>query len=120
MNRLSQLSKLLLIMVAIAGLTFVVTGNVVSANNSTNFSLESYNDYNDSKCGEGKCGGDSEESAKESKCGEGKCGEGKEDCDGKCDHDKSTEAKCGEGKCGGDSESKEAVQDAKCGEGKCG
>ena len=41
MNRLAQLSKLFLIVVAIAGLTFVVTGNVASANNSASQAVQS-------------------------------------------------------------------------------
>ena len=42
---------------------------------------------NESKCGEGKCGG--------TKPAEGKCGEGK------CGGTKPAEGKCGAGKCGG-------------------
>jgi uncharacterized low-complexity protein len=47
----------------------------------------------DGKCGEGKCGGNTETKAKDGKCGEGKCG-------GKADT-KTKDGKCGEGKCGG-------------------
>ena len=68
MNRLAQLSKLFLIVVAIAGLTFVVTGNVASANNSAYLSLDINSDIADSKCGDGKCGGDSDKSEKASAC----------------------------------------------------
>ncbi len=61
------------------------------------------------KCGEGKCGGDTDAKDAEGKCGEGKCG-GDTDA-------KDAEGKCGEGKCGGD---EEKSSEGKCGEGKCG
>ena len=138
-----QLAKLLLVVIAIAGLTFGLTANFVSADNSVaTLTMNGYDEYSNSKCGEGKCGGDSDKSAKESKCGEGKCGEDKshdKKCDRKCCEDKKRdkncegkcgEGKCGEGKCGGDdaktsakekaADVKEAVKEAKCGEGKCG
>jgi len=50
---------------------------------------------------------------------EGKCGEGK--CGGKTEEKaEKTEGKCGEGKCGGKTEEKAEKIEGKCGEGKCG
>ena len=57
------------------------------------------------KCGEGKCGSETESKDSEGKCGEGKCGA-------------DTENKDSEGKCGTDTEEKDS--EGKCGEGKCG
>jgi uncharacterized low-complexity protein len=49
----------------------------------------------DGKCGEGKCGAETEAKAKDGKCGEGKCGADKKTADSKAQ-----DGKCGEGKCG--------------------
>ncbi|MEY8205541.1 MAG: hypothetical protein RPR40_10780, partial [Bermanella sp.] len=69
----------------------VATSTIAAENPFASQSLESgYKVAMEGKCGEGKCGGKAESSAKSA---EGKCGEGK--CGGKS---KSAEGKCGEGK----------------------
>ena len=91
----------------------VATSTIAAENPFASQSLESgYKVAMEGKCGEGKCGGKAESSAKSA---EGKCGEGK--CGGKS---KSAEGKCGEGKCGGKSGSSAKSTEGKCGEGKCG
>ncbi|SUO94409.1 hypothetical protein [Suttonella ornithocola] len=75
------------------------------------FSATKLNGGYETKTNEGACGGKSSEAKcggttkpSEAKCGEGKCGgESQADCtDTNADcQTKSTEAKCGEGKCGG-------------------
>ncbi len=79
MKHFNQLSKILLIVVAIVGLAIGMS-SVAGYNNSSdnvNTSIFAENDINnnltDSKCGAGKCGGD-DAKAQEAKCGTGKCG----------------------------------------------
>jgi len=106
MKNVIKLSKLLLIVVAMTGLTFVVTTNFVSADNANSRITDN---INIDEFAFDKCGGDSGETTEATKCsGEDKSH--KEDCEGKCGEDKSAEAKCGDGK----------SDEAKCGEGKCG
>ena len=121
MKHFNQLSKILLIVVAIVGLAIGMS-TVTGYNNSSdniNTTISAENSLMDSKCDAGKCGGDNVKAAVSDKVDdakadvkEAKCGEGKSD-----------EGKCGEGKCGVD-DAKAAVSDkvdeAKCGEGKCG
>ena len=98
MKHFNIISKILLVVVAVAGLAIGMSA-VANYDNSTNSATESiFSDNNtiDSNCGSGKCGdGDDKATATDAKCGgddakavvkEAKCGEGK----------------CGEGKCGGD------------------
>jgi uncharacterized low-complexity protein len=118
MKHFNKISKVLLIVVAIVGLAIGMSsgdGDKKSTDNA-NSTISADNTLMDSKCGEGKCGGDNVKAEVSDKVGEAK--------------EAVTDAKCGEGKCGGDdakiavtdkvSETKEAVTDAKCGEGKCG
>jgi uncharacterized low-complexity protein len=114
----NQISKILLIVVAIIGLTIgmsTITG--VAKADSVKGSI--FDDSDDT----GKCGGDKDEvvvsdkvddttkaDVKDAKCGEGKCGEGK------CGGDNS-EAVVSDKV---DDATKADVKDAKCGEGKCG
>ena len=116
MKHFNQLSKILLIVVAIVGLAIGMS-TVTGYNNSSdniNTTISAENSLMDSKCDAGKCGGDNVKAAVSDKVDdakadvkEAKCGEGKSD----------------EGKCGGD-DAKAAVSDkvdeVKCGEGKCG
>jgi len=80
---MKHLTKILLVVVAIAGLAIgmsVVTNSDNSTNN-VNASIFADNNNMNSNCGSGKCGGDdAKEAVKEKKCGEGKCGAGK--CNG--------------------------------------
>ena len=119
MKHFNIISKILLVVVAVAGLAIGMSA-VANYDNSTNSATESiFSDNNTiySNCGSGKCGdGDDKATATDAKCGgddakavvkEAKCGEGK----------------CGEGKCGGDNAKatvSDKADDAKCGEGKCG
>ena len=110
MKHFNQISKILLIVVAIVGLTIGMSAITSCSNSSDNAKTTVQEDSEKGAVNEAKCGGDAtKETVTDAKCGEGKCGEGK---------------------CGGDdakiavtdkvSETKEAVTDAKCGEGKCG
>ncbi|MFU8836783.1 MAG: low-complexity protein [Thiohalomonadaceae bacterium] len=65
----------------------------------------------EAKCGEAKCGGNTEKS----KASEAKCG-------GNTEKSKASEAKCGEAKCGAAAEkpAEKTIKEAKCGEAKCG
>ncbi|MCK5824667.1 MAG: hypothetical protein KAG96_04600 [Ichthyobacteriaceae bacterium] len=59
--------------------------------------------FNENKCGEGKCGtkevkDTTSTKTNEAKCGEGKCGS--KDNNKESTESKTTESKCGEGKCG--------------------
>ena len=92
--------------VAIVGSTFVATlglASVVHADTNLFTANELDRGYDlaaadaEGKCGEGKCGADTESKDSEGKCGEGKCGADTEDKD---TEDKDAEGKCGEGKCG--------------------
>ncbi len=103
---------------AIVGSAFVATfasANVALADTNPFVAVELDSGYElaakdaEGKCGEGKCGAYSTDSA--DKDTEGKCGEGK------CGTDKDAEGKCGEGK-SADNSDKDA--EGKCGEGKCG
>jgi len=114
----NQISKILLIIVAIIGLTIgmsTITG-VVKADSVKSTIIDDDNDA-------GKCGGDNTEAVVSDKVDDGTKADVK---DAKCG-----EGKCGEGKCGGDNSeavvsdkvddvTKADVKDAKCGEGKCG
>ena len=92
MNRFNQISKILLIIVAIVGLTIGMT--TINGNSKTSDNVKlTVND------------GPANEATPDSKCGEGKCG---------------GEAKVSEKVEDGKDVVKEAVDDAKCGEGKCG
>ncbi len=99
---------------AVVGSAFVATlgaVNVAQADTNPFVAVELDGGYllavkdAEGKCGEGKCGADTEVKDSEGKCGEGKCGA-------------DTEAKDAEGKCGADTEAKDA--EGKYGEGKCG
>ena len=101
---------------AIVGSAFVATlGSVSVAQADTNPFVAAELDSGyllavkdaEGKCGEGKCGADTEAKDAEGKCGEGKCGADTEA--------KDAEGKCGEGKCGADTDAKDA--EGKCGEG---
>jgi len=98
MKHFNQISKILLIVMAIAGLAIgmsVVAGNDNSSNIG-NPSIFANNNIMDNNCGSGKCGGDdtkakvsdkvdeAKEAVTDAKCGEGKCGEGK--CGGSDDN----------------------------------
>jgi uncharacterized low-complexity protein len=116
-KRNGKISRLLLFVVAIAGLTLGLTTVFAFTDNSNPVPDEFVDLYIDA---EGKCGDDNGEttdsghemSKEDGKCGEGKCGDGK-DAEKKSDH------KCGDGKCG-DGKDAEEKSDHKCGEGKCG
>ena len=91
---------------AVVGSTFVATLGLASvAHADTNLFTANELDRGydlaaadaEGKCGEGKCGADTESKDSEGKCGEGKCGADTEDKD---TEDKDAEGKCGEGKCG--------------------
>ena len=123
MKHFNQISKILLIVVAIVGLAIGMS-SVASYNNSSNnvnTTISAENTLMDSKCGEGKCGGDNAKASVSDKADEAKA----DVKDAKCG-----EGKCGEGKCGGNDakaavsdkvdEAKAEVKDAKCGAGKCG
>ncbi len=94
MKHFNQISKILLIVVAIAGLAIGMS-SVSGLSDNTMVTISSENSIMDSNCGSGKCGGDTKENTTEAKCGGD---EAKADVkDAKCG-----EGKCGEGKCGGD------------------
>ncbi len=88
MKYFNQVPKIILIVVAIAGLAIGMS-SVASLSDNTSKTISSENSIMDSNCGSGKCGGDDSKSAvsdkveeakasvKDAKCGEGKCGEGK-------------------------------------------
>ena len=87
--------------VALIGSTFVATlglSSVAHADTSPFVANELEGGYQlasadaEGKCGEGKCGAETESKDSEGKCGEGKCGADTEE--------KDSEGKCGEGKCG--------------------
>jgi uncharacterized low-complexity protein len=145
MKHFNQISKILLIVVAIIGLTIGMSSiygfnSLPDDADATALADSSKKAVQDSKCGDGKCGGDEAKAdVKDTKCGDGKCGDGK--CgDGKCGGDKDktavsdkvneTKADVKDAKCGGDkdktavsdkvNETKADVKDAKCGAGKCG
>jgi len=83
MKHFNIISKILLVVVAVAGLAIGMSA-VANNDNSTNSataSIFSDNNIIDSNCGSGKCGGDDAKAAVS---------------------DKADNAKCGEGKCGGD------------------
>ena len=82
---MKHFSKILLIVVAIVGLT-VSMSTITGCSSSSDDTKAAVSDKVD----------DAKASVNEAKCGEGKCGEGK--CGG--DDAKAEEAKCGEGKCG--------------------
>ena len=97
MKHFNIISKILLVVVAVAGLAIGMSA-VANNDNSTNSataSIFSDNNIIDSNCGSGKCGGgDAKETTTEAKCG----GD-----DAKAAvSDKDDDAKCGAGKCGGD------------------
>ena len=82
MKYINIISKILLVVVAVAGLAIGMSA-VANNDNSTNSataSIFSDNNIIDSNCGSGKCGGGDESKASvsdkddDSKCGEGKCG----------------------------------------------
>ena len=124
MKHFNRISKILLIVVAIIGLT-VGMSTITGCSNSSDDTRSAVSDKADkvkADVKDAKCGGDevkaavsdkvdeAKASVKDAKCGEGKCGEGK--CGGdeakavvsdKVDEAKASvkeEAKCGEGKCG--------------------
>jgi uncharacterized low-complexity protein len=101
---LKHLTKVLLIVVALVGLTVgmsTITGCSSSSDDTkaavSNKADEAKASVDEAKCGEGKCGGNSTEIAVSDKVYGAKCGgdEAKVAVSEKVD-----EAKCGEGKCG--------------------
>jgi len=92
MKHFNTISKILLIVVALVGLTIGMSTITGCSNSSDNTKTTVHDDIEKS-------------AVQEAKCGEGKCGEGK--CGG--DDDKAAV-----------SDAKENVEEAKCGEGKCG
>jgi uncharacterized low-complexity protein len=77
MKHFNNISKILLIVVTVAGLAIGMS-SVAGLSDNTNMTIYSENSIMDSNCGSGKCGGgDTKETTTEAKCGEGKCGEGK-------------------------------------------
>ena len=100
MKHFNKISKVLLIVVAIVGLTIGMSAITSCSNSSDNAKTTVQDDVEKSAVQETKCG--------EGKCGEGKCGgdETKTAVSDNVDEakavvsDKADEAKCGEGKCG--------------------
>ena len=88
MKYFNQISKILLIAVAIAGLAIgmSVVANHDNSSNIGNPSIFADNNIMDSNCGSGKCGGDDAKAKVSDKVSEAK--------------EAVTDAKCGEGKCG--------------------
>ena len=89
MKHFNQISRIVLIVVAIVGLTIGMSpvGDGDEAKATTTEKVDEAKAFvKESKCGEGKCGGDEAKAAttekvdeakasvKEGKCGEGKCG----------------------------------------------
>lgn len=109
---MKQISKILLIAIAILGLTIGMSTITSCSSKSDDAKTAVSNKVDEVKADvkDAKCGGDdtnaaasdAKEDVGEAKCGDGKCGEGK--CDGdeaKAEvSDKADEAKCGAGKCG--------------------
>lgn len=109
---MKQISKILLIAIAILGLTIGMSTITSCSSKSDDAKTTVSNKVDEVKADvkDAKCGGDdtnaaasdAKEDVGEAKCGDGKCGEGK--CDGdeaKAEvSDKADEAKCGAGKCG--------------------
>ena len=93
MKHFNTISKILLIVVALVGLTIGMSTITGCSNSSENAKTTVQDDIEKS-------------AVQETKCGEGKCGEGK--CGG------SDDAKAAV------ADAKENVEEAKCGEGKCG
>ena len=125
MKQFAQVSKILLVVFAIVGLTVgmstIVTGNQTTDKDKTNVTTDDVkNSVKEAKCGEGKCGGDNSQTASEKES----CS--KKDCKHEnCDRDSKCESKCGGDKTeakvmDGVTENYEDVKEAKCGEGKCG
>jgi uncharacterized low-complexity protein len=110
MKHFNQISKILLSVVAIIGLTIGMSSiygfnSLPDGANATALADSSKKAVQDSKCGDGKCGGDEAKAdVKDAKCGEGKCGgdEAKTTVSDKVDEVKADvkDAKCGVGKCG--------------------
>ena len=114
MKYFNKISKVLLIVIAIVGLTIGMSTITGCSNSSDNSKTTVQDDVDKSAVNTAKCGGDdTKEAVTDAKCGEGKCREGK--CGGdeaktavsdKVDEakavvsDKADEAKCSEGKCG--------------------
>ena len=86
MKHFNTISKVLLIVVALVGLTIGMSTITGCSNSSDNVKTTVQDDVEKSavqeaKCGEGKCGGDdakaavsdAKENVEEAKCGEGKC-----------------------------------------------
>ena len=89
MKHFNTISKILLIVVALVGLTIGMS-TITGCSNSSNDTKAAVSDkvddakasVDEAKCGEGKCGGDdaktavsdAKENVEETKCGEGKCG----------------------------------------------
>ncbi|MEE8341117.1 MAG: hypothetical protein V3R52_03370 [Candidatus Neomarinimicrobiota bacterium] len=138
LKHFNQISKILLIVVALVGLTIGMSSiygfaSLPDNEEATAVADSTKNADHDSKCGEGKCGdgkcgGDAKAEGKDVKCDRENCDHKKDKHDGKCGDGKcggdeakadTKDAKCGDGKCGGD-EAKADAKDAKCGEGKCG
>jgi uncharacterized low-complexity protein len=102
MKHFNLISKILLVVVAVAGLAIGMSA-VANSDNSTNSataSIFSDNNIIDSNCGSGKCGGgDAKETTTDAKCGGDNAKAAVSD---KADDAKCGEGKCGDGKCGGD------------------
>lgn len=109
---MKQISKILLIAIAILGLTIGMSTITSCSSKSDDAKTAVSNKVDEVKADvkDAKCGGDdtnaaasdAKEDVGEAKCGDGKCGKGK--CGGdeaKAEvSDKADEAKCGAGKCG--------------------